>query len=139
MGVQLAIREQTKLGPLLICRRPSYVVGKAPTGLHAQRQTKRRLVPFEQPVSRVERDGLPEAGCPFYHVHSLAPRPSEVDSVLGTTEYGERFATIVQRENVSGVQFHPEKSSGHGLQLLANFLAQCAASAQAPGVAGPAA
>jgi len=84
-------------------------------------------------------DGLPEAGCPFYHVHSLAPRPSEVDSVLGTTEYGERFATIVQRENVSGVQFHPEKSSGHGLQLLANFLAQCAASAQAPGVAGPAA
>ena len=69
--------------------------------------------------------GLPEAGCPFYHVHSLAPRPAQSADIVGTTEYGERFATIVQRGNVAGVQFHPEKSSGHGLQLLANFVGQC--------------
>jgi glutamine amidotransferase len=71
--------------------------------------------------------GLPAKGCPFYHVHSLAPRPSASANVVGTTEYGERFATMVQRGNVFGVQFHPEKSSGHGLELLSNFVALCAA------------
>jgi glutamine amidotransferase len=54
----------------------------------------------------------------FYHVHSLAP---ETDAVLGWGEYGERFATVVGRDNVYGVQFHPEKSSADGLALLANF------------------
>jgi len=54
----------------------------------------------------------------FYHVHSLAP---ETDAVLGWGEYGERFATVVGRDNVFGVQFHPEKSSADGLALLENF------------------
>mgnify|MGYP001480329687 CR=1 FL=1 len=80
--------------------------------------------------------GLPPGGCPFYHVHWLAPRPREPADIVGSTEYGERFATMVQRGNVAGVQFHPEKSSTHGLQLLANFVGQCTASpAQALGVA----
>jgi imidazole glycerol-phosphate synthase subunit HisH len=47
--------------------------------------------------------------------------------VLGTTEYGERFATMVSSGPVCGVQFHPEKSSAHGLRLLSSFLALCAA------------
>ena len=67
--------------------------------------------------------GLP--GCPFYHVHSFAARPVDPDAVIGTTEYGERFATIVGRANVFGVQFHPEKSSRHGLRMLANFVEFC--------------
>jgi glutamine amidotransferase len=54
----------------------------------------------------------------FYHVHSLAP---DTDAVLGWGEYGERFATVVGRDNVFGVQFHPEKSSADGLALLENF------------------
>jgi imidazole glycerol-phosphate synthase subunit HisH len=57
----------------------------------------------------------------FYHVHSFVCRASEQD-VVGEGEYGERFASIVERENVAGVQFHPEKSSRDGLQLLANFI-----------------
>ena len=69
--------------------------------------------------------GLPPAGCPFYHVHSFAPRPSDADDVVGSTEYGERFATIVAHETVFGVQFHPEKSSSHGLRMLANFVSIC--------------
>lgn len=69
--------------------------------------------------------GLPEGGCPFYHVHSLAPRPSDPGAVVGTAEYGEQFVTIVGRENVFGVQFHPEKSSIHGLRLLSNFVGMC--------------
>jgi imidazole glycerol-phosphate synthase subunit HisH len=65
--------------------------------------------------------GLPDGGCPFYHVHSLAAHPSDPADVIGSTEYGERFATMVGRGSVLGVQFHPEKSSTHGLQMLRNF------------------
>jgi imidazole glycerol-phosphate synthase subunit HisH len=54
----------------------------------------------------------------FYHVHSLVP---DTDAVLGWGEYGERFASVVGRDNVYGVQFHPEKSSADGLRLLENF------------------
>ena len=68
---------------------------------------------------------LPEGGCPFYHVHSFAARPRDPEHVIGTTEYGERFATIVGHGNIFGVQFHPEKSSRDGLALLANFVALC--------------
>jgi imidazole glycerol-phosphate synthase subunit HisH len=68
---------------------------------------------------------LPEAGCPFYHVHSFAARPRDPATVIGTTEYGERFATIVGRENVFGVQFHPEKSSRNGLRMLHSFVGVC--------------
>jgi glutamine amidotransferase len=82
-------------------------------------------VRFERRSQLIE--GLPESRCAFYHVHSLAPRPSRPEDVVGTTEYGERFATIVERENVAGVQFHPEKSSGDGVELLRNFVAVCAA------------
>jgi glutamine amidotransferase len=91
-------------------------------------------VRFERPSPLTA--GLPAAGCPFYHVHSLTPRPRDPADVVGTTEYGERFATIVERGNVFGVQFHPEKSSAHGLRLLANFVALCAAGrvANDPGV-----
>jgi imidazole glycerol-phosphate synthase subunit HisH len=68
---------------------------------------------------------LPRSGCPFYHVHSFAARPSDPDTVIGTTDYGERFATIVARGSVFGVQFHPEKSSRHGLRMLHSFVGVC--------------
>jgi imidazole glycerol-phosphate synthase subunit HisH len=80
-------------------------------------------VQFERPAALTE--GLPTSGCPFYHVHSLVAHPAEPADVVGTAEYGERFATIVQRGNVYGVQFHPEKSSLHGLQMLARFVRLC--------------
>jgi glutamine amidotransferase len=69
--------------------------------------------------------GLALGGRPFYHVHSMAVRPANPEHVVGTTEYGERFATIVERDNVFGVQFHPEKSSADGLTLLENFAGVC--------------
>jgi glutamine amidotransferase len=62
----------------------------------------------------------------FYHVHSLACRPSDPADVVGTAEYGETFATIVERGNVFGAQFHPEKSSRDGLAMLRNFAGVCA-------------
>jgi glutamine amidotransferase len=62
---------------------------------------------------------------PFYFVHSFAPRP-DVGDTLGTAAYGTRFACAAERDNVFGVQFHPEKSSSAGLQLLSNFAGICA-------------
>jgi imidazole glycerol-phosphate synthase subunit HisH len=75
-------------------------------------------------------ESLPATGAHFYHVHSLVPRPAEEDDILATSEYGERFVTAVQRGAVFGVQFHPEKSSTHGLALLRNFASVCARHAQ---------
>jgi len=66
-----------------------------------------------------------ESGTPFYFVHSFAPRPEPGD-LLGTVVYGERFACAAERDNVFGVQFHPEKSSVAGLRLLSNFAGVCA-------------
>lgn len=72
--------------------------------------------------------GLPRE-CAFYHVHSYAARPAEPDDVLATAEHGERFVTAVRRGVLSGVQFHAEKSSTHGLALLAGFVRESALAA----------
>jgi imidazole glycerol-phosphate synthase subunit HisH len=91
-------------------------------------------VRFERPSPLTA--GLPADGCAFYHVHSLAARPEDPADVIATTEYGERFATIVAHGNVLGVQFHPEKSSRDGLALLGNFVRLCRDRAPAPRAAG---
>ncbi len=69
---------------------------------------------------------------PFYFVHSFAPRPDDPADTLGTAAYGEAFCCAVERGNVFGVQFHPEKSSGAGLRLLRNFAGICVDSATVP-------
>jgi len=69
-------------------------------------------------------DGIPSE-TPFYFVHSFAPRPV-AGELLGSAAYGARFACAAERDNVFGVQFHPEKSSAAGLRLLANFAGVCA-------------
>jgi glutamine amidotransferase len=92
-------------------------------------------VSFERPCALTA--GLPEGGCAFYHVHSLAPRPAHLQDVVGTTEYGERFATLVARRSIFGAQFHPEKSSVHGLRVLQNFVALCAGGRERAGDIGP--
>ena len=85
------------------------------------------LVTFERESALTE--GLGDAAA-FYHVHSFACRPSDATDVVGTSEYGERFVSIVERGNVMASQFHPEKSSRDGLRMLRNF-AQLAAVAVA--------
>jgi glutamine amidotransferase len=57
----------------------------------------------------------------FYFVHSFYAAPQNPAHALGVTEYGRRFASAVARDNIVGVQFHPEKSQAQGLRLLANF------------------
>jgi len=57
----------------------------------------------------------------FYFVQSYFVQPRDRETVIGTTDYGVRFATIVGSETVYGVQFHPEKSQDAGLRMLKNF------------------
>ena len=76
-------------------------------------------VSFSRPSTLTE--GLGDAAA-FYHVHTFACRPASEADVVGRGEYGERFVSIVQRGNVMGVQFYPEKSSLDGLALLRNFV-----------------
>lgn len=63
------------------------------------------------------------AGPYVYFVHSFACAAEDPGDVLATTDYGVRFHAAVQRENVIGMQFHPEKSGRVGQQLLQNFVA----------------
>lgn len=70
-------------------------------------------------------EGLPER-CAFYHVHSFAARPRRDQDIVGIARYGEDFVSAVERGNLSGVQFHPEKSGPAGLRVLANFVQRCA-------------
>jgi glutamine amidotransferase len=61
-------------------------------------------------------------GTDFYFVHSYAYIPENIEHVLATTDYGIPVTAAIRRGNVWGVQFHPEKSSRAGAQLLRNFL-----------------
>jgi glutamine amidotransferase len=57
-----------------------------------------------------------------YFVHSYYCAPDDPADILLSCDYGFPFAAAVQRDNLVGVQFHPEKSQRTGLQLLANFV-----------------
>ena len=57
----------------------------------------------------------------FYFLHSYYFDPESQDYVLGKTLYEVKFASIINRENIYGIQFHPEKSHDNGLNILRNF------------------
>jgi len=59
-------------------------------------------------------------GAHVYFTHSFAAPVT--DACVAETRHAETFAAVVERDNVFGVQFHPEKSSDAGLQILRNFL-----------------
>ncbi|GAB4448620.1 MAG: imidazole glycerol phosphate synthase subunit HisH [Anaerolineales bacterium] len=62
------------------------------------------------------------SGAYVYFNHSYYCRAQNPSEVLAVTAYGVRFACAVRRENLFGVQFHPEKSQAVGLRILRNFL-----------------
>ena len=61
-------------------------------------------------------------GAEMYFTHSFAFAPADPSQVIASVDHGGRFAAAVARNNIMGVQFHPEKSQSQGLRLLANFL-----------------
>jgi glutamine amidotransferase len=70
--------------------------------------------------------GVPESPKVYFTHSYAAPLTAET---VATTEYGVTFATMVERDNIYGVQFHPEKSGDAGVRMLRNFVALCSRSA----------
>ena len=58
----------------------------------------------------------------FYFVHSYIYEKVKASDVLATTKYGKNFPSVVNKGNIYGVQFHPEKSHKNGLKLIKNFI-----------------
>ncbi|MDX1605893.1 MAG: imidazole glycerol phosphate synthase subunit HisH [Candidatus Competibacterales bacterium] len=65
-------------------------------------------------------EGIPQDSR-FYFVHSYYLAPGDPALTAATTDYGIPFVSVIARDNLFAVQFHPEKSARWGLQLLANF------------------
>jgi len=57
----------------------------------------------------------------FYFVHAYYPAPVSDNHIIGTTDYGIRFPSVIGRNNLIAMQFHPEKSGRPGLRILKNF------------------
>jgi glutamine amidotransferase len=62
------------------------------------------------------------SGTHAYFVHSFGFVPAHPEDVLATVEYGAPLVAAIDRGNLAGVQFHPEKSQAAGLKIIANFL-----------------
>ena len=63
-----------------------------------------------------------EAGAYVYFNHSYYCQPEDSSDISAEVDYGLRYACAVQRGNIFGAQFHPEKSQAVGLQILKNFV-----------------
>jgi len=66
-------------------------------------------------------DGIPDNEN-FYFVHSYYPSPDDVSLQIGTTEYGVKICSVMNRGNLIATQFHPERSDRYGLKFYDNFL-----------------
>ncbi len=84
-------------------------------------------VTMDHPVFR----GIP-SGSYFYFVHSYYVEPEDPSIVACRTTYGVPFAAAVGKGNLTAVQFHPEKSQGAGLAVLANFGRLCRGAGRTP-------
>ena len=65
--------------------------------------------------------GIPESS-EFYFVHSYYLKPNETSNTLNETEYSFKFTSAIEKDNIFGVQYHPEKSHDVGEVLLKNFI-----------------
>lgn len=66
-------------------------------------------------------EGIHPSAC-FYFAHSYCVSCNDRDAVLAETDYGYKYVSAVQKENIFGTQFHPEKSHANGLQMVRNFI-----------------
>jgi len=125
------------LGQQLIFSR-SYEMGKH-EGLNL---VKGEVIPFD--ISKVEKvpqigwnsvefsksnnfliQGIPNNSY-FYFVHSFYTNPEDKDLIVGITKYGAiEYCSIINKDNIIATQFHPEKSSKHGIQIYDNFIKYC--------------
>jgi len=122
LGMQLAFERSSELGGAEGLGLVAGEVRELAAGALKLPQIGWNEVRWERPAPLLE--GLRERPL-YYHVHSFVAVPTDPADVLGSAEYGERFATVVAHGSFVGVQFHPEKSSQDGLALLAGWVAMC--------------
>lgn len=117
LGLQLLFDYSEEFGPTKGLGIFPGAVRRLPRGLKVPHMGWNEII-VRRRVSLL--DGIP-GDARFYFVHSYYVDPADADVVVAQTEYGIRFASIVGRGNVFGIQFHPEKSSRMGLRILENF------------------
>jgi imidazole glycerol-phosphate synthase subunit HisH len=93
-------------------------------GLGIHRGRVKRIAAGDLALPHIGWNSVSPEGRFFYFAHSYVAVPEDPSIVAGTTEYGEPFASVVRKDNVLGVQFHPEKSQREGLALLERFFAK---------------
>jgi glutamine amidotransferase len=81
-------------------------------------------------VNFVNSDHFLAQGIPnnsyFYFVHSYYVVPRNKENIVGMTKYGDiEFSSIINKDNIIATQFHPEKSSKHGIKMYQNFIDFC--------------
>jgi len=81
-------------------------------------------------VTFVNNDHFLVQGIPnnsyFYFVHSYYVVPRNKENIVGLTKYGDiEFSSIINKDNIIATQFHPEKSSKHGIKMYQNFIDFC--------------
>ena len=76
---------------------------------------------LEQTTESILYQDIPNEAL-FYYVHTYRMKANNPSDVTGECDYGGKFPAVIQKGNIYGTQFHPEKSQQHGLTLLKNFL-----------------
>ena len=117
VGMQMLFEESDEFGPARGLGLLRGRVRRFPVGLHVP-QVGWNQVEWRRPHNLAE--GIEDKSF-FYFVHSYFCDADDSEVVLGETEYGASYASVVARGRVCGVQFHPEKSQAAGLRLLKNF------------------
>ena len=119
LGMQLLFESSDEMGDTEgLGLLPGHVTRMPGNGLKIPHMGWNQIEPVrDHPILR----NVP-AGAYAYFVHSYAVYPKGPNVVLATTEYGTPFASVVGRDRICGLQFHPEKSQAVGLQMLCNFL-----------------
>jgi glutamine amidotransferase len=125
LGLQLLMTESDEFG----CHKGMNIlqgrVRRFPHGLTGAHGQVLKVPHMGWNQARVARqapifDGIPETAY-FYFAHSFYVEPLGDAAVATITDYGVSFVSGIWHDNMFGVQFHPEKSQTHGLQLLKNF------------------
>ncbi len=121
LGYQLLFEESEEFGTT---RGLGLLKGRVvgfPAGTRTPHVGWNRIVPAPRPEPALVLAGLPPESW-VYFVHSFRPEGAEAADVAATTDYGGPFPSVAEKGNVWGCQFHPEKSSETGRQILRNFL-----------------
>ncbi|KJU83857.1 imidazole glycerol phosphate synthase, glutamine amidotransferase subunit [Candidatus Magnetobacterium bavaricum] len=124
LGLQLLFTESEEFGH---CKGLNVFDGKVvrfpANDLKVPHMGWNRVVPTKHTPLLDNIAGDTEGGQYFYFVHSFYVAPTDASIVAATTQYGIDFTSMIARDNVFAMQFHPEKSQKLGLGILKNFAA----------------